>query len=135
MAPHLWYRVMAVAMELDQTLQHMSREMCEAIFFFLIFDQVGRTESAKAQGRVQSKYKFWQCQGLHTGSSPGLVPHGFPEYKGSSWGVVCGDAMQLGGPAGVSCSSSRGFRIQWGPNVLCGVLVGVVVGLPRQMDV
>ena len=66
------------------------------------------------------------------GSSSGLVPHGFPENKGSSWGVVCGDAKLWGVRVGVSGRSSGGFPIQWDPSVLCGVLVSVVGGLPRQ---
>ena len=81
---------MAVAMELDQTLQHMSREMCEAIFFFLIFDQVGRTESAKAQGRVQSKYKFWQCRVCIRDPAQVWSPMGSRSTKGvaGGWSVV-----------------------------------------------
>ena len=42
------------------------------------------------EGKFESKYRFWQCQGLHTASSSSLVPNGSPVYKvvAGSWLVL-----------------------------------------------
>ena len=66
----------------------------------------------------------------HAGSSSSRVPLSTQNTKGVArmWYVV----MLCHVWASVSCSLLGGFPIQWGPNVLSGVWVGLVVGLPTQ---
>ena len=47
-------------------------------FVFFLSNRPVHNVPWAAVGQVQRKYRFWQCQGVHTGFSSRLGPHGFP---------------------------------------------------------
>ena len=75
------------------------------------------------RGQSSDKYRFWQCQGEHTGVSSWLGPHGFP--------FPVGVVMLVGFPIRLDPSAlfvvlvvaAMGLPTRWGPTALVAVFI------------